>query len=80
MGKLRKIFFNSVFVLLYLSFLTQFIYILVKVGNNDFSQKIGFLGLITIEWLILMTSRFMYRKLGSNNSYSGGNGHGRRFN
>ena len=79
MGKLRKIFFNSVFVLLYTSFLAQFVYILVKVGGTDFSQKLAFLGLISIEWLIIMTARFMYRKVGSNNSYSGNNGH-RRFN
>ena len=80
MGKLRKIFFNSIFVLLYLSFLAQFIYILIRVGRTDLSEKIGFLGLISIEWLILMTARFMYRKVGSNNSYSGGNSHNRRFN
>lgn len=66
LSKFRKIFFNSMFVILYASFLCQLVYILVSKQTLD--TRIFSFGLLSFEWLLLILARYFYRKSNSNNN------------
>ncbi len=73
-GKIKKIFFTGVFGALYISFIAQLVYILGWVVGIE-NKLIG-LGLLSLEWLILIAARYLSKR--SSNSAQHGNGYRRR--
>ncbi len=69
-GKIKKIFFTGVFGILYLSFLAQIIYVLGWVAGID-NKLIG-LGMLTLEWLILIAARYLSKRSSNSAQHSGG--------
>ena len=81
LSKIKKYFFGGVFGALYISFIMQFIYVIVKAFRSDFEGTVFALGLLSLEWLILIAARYLSRKSGSGQGQGrqfGGNGHFRR--
>ena len=73
-GKIKKIFFTGIFGILYLSFIAQLVYVLVWVVGIE--NKLLALGLLTLEWMILIAARYMSKR--SSNSAQHGNNFRRR--
>ena len=73
-GKIKKIFFTGVFGVLYVSFIAQLVYVLGWVVGIE-NKLIG-LGLLTLEWLILIAARYLSKR--SSNSAQHSNGYRRR--
>ena len=69
-GKIKKIFFTGVFGILYLSFLAQIIYVLGWVAGID-NKLIG-LGMLTLEWLVLIAARYLSKRSSNSAQHSGG--------
>ncbi len=74
LSNVKKIFFNGMFVLLYASFVAQFVYIITSIPCED---KIFFLAALTVEWLVLMAARYLVKKSGGQ-PRSGNFNHNRR--
>ncbi|MDW2958565.1 MAG: hypothetical protein R8M37_02030 [Alphaproteobacteria bacterium] len=70
-GKIKKIFFTGVFGALYISFLAQLVYILGWVLGIE-NKLIG-LGLLSLEWLILIAARYLSKRSSNNAQYNGYN-------
>lgn len=68
-GKIKKIFFNGVFGILYVSFGLQLVYVLGWV--NDLDSKAIAMGFIAVEWLVLIAARYLSKK-SSNSANNGG--------
>ncbi len=74
-GKIKKFFFTGVFGVLYISYIAQFVYVLAYVQNlND--QIFG-LAMLSVEWLILISARYLSKK-SSNSAQQRSNNFGRR--
>ncbi len=73
-GKVKKIFFTGVFGVLYVSFLAQLVYTLGWVVGIE--NKLAGLGLLSLEWLILISARYLSKR--SSNSAQHSNGFRRR--
>ena len=73
-GKVKKIFFTGVFGVLYVSFLAQLVYTLGWVVGIE--SKLAGLGLLSLEWLILIAARYLSKR--SSNSAQHSNGFRRR--
>jgi len=74
-GKIKKVFFTGVFGILYISFVAQLIYILVGIKGLD--TKFMAMGFLSLEWLVLISARYLSKKSSNNaqqhnNSYNGG--------
>lgn len=67
-GKIKKVFFTSVFGLLYLSFIAQLVYILGWVPGTG--NKLLYLGFLSLEWLILIAARYLSKRSSNNAQYS----------
>lgn len=64
-GKIKKIFFIGVFGILYVSFIAQLIYVLfLSSANLEF--KMYMLGLLSIEWLVLIAARYLSKRSSNN--------------
>ena len=74
-GKIKKIFFTGVFGALYISYIAQFIYVLAFIENGG-EQIIG-LGLLSVEWLVLIAARYLSKR-SSNSTQNFNNGFRRR--
>lgn len=74
-GKIKKVFFTSVFGVLYLSFIAQFVYVLAYLESVQ-EQVIG-LALLSVEWLVLIAARYLSKR-SSSNAQSHSNGFRRR--
>ncbi len=59
-GKIKKIFFTGVFGVLYVSFVAQLIYVLGWVAGVE--NKFTYLGLLAVEWLVLIAARFLSKR------------------
>ena len=59
-GKVKKVFFTGVFGILYLSFITQLVYILGWV--SDFEAKLMYMALLAFEWLVLISARYLSKR------------------
>lgn len=75
-GKIKKLFFNGVFGLLYISFFAQIVYVLGFV--NEIDKKLIALAILSVEWLVLIAARFLSKKSSNNvqhnnNGYRGNN-------
>lgn len=73
-GKVKKVFFTGVFGILYVSFLAQLVYALVMVPGIE--NKLATVGLLSLEWLILIAARYLSKR--SSNSAQHNNGFRRR--
>ena len=73
-GKIKKVFFTGVFGVLYISFLAQLVYVLGWVAGVD--NKLAGLGLLSLEWLVLIAARYLSKR--SSNSAQHSNGFRRR--
>ena len=75
-NKIKKFFFTGVFGVLYISFSAQLIYVLGWV--NGMETKFTALGFLALEWLILISARYLSKKSSNNAQYSNHNGMHRR--
>lgn len=75
-GKVKKIFFTGVFGVLYVSFVAQLIYVLG--WASSWGERFMYLGLISIEWLVLIAARYLSKKSSNNAQYGGYNNNRRR--
>ena len=69
-GKIKKIFFTGVFGVLYLSYIAQFVYVLTALKNCQ-DQVIG-LALLSVEWLVLISARYLSKRSSNNAQQFGG--------
>ncbi len=67
-GKIKKIFFTGIFGLLYISFIAQLVYILGWVVGIE--NKLLYLGFLTLEWLVLISARYLSKRSSSNAQYN----------
>ena len=67
-GKIKKIFFTGVFGVLYISFIAQLVYVLGWVAGVE-NKLIG-LGLLTLEWLILIAARYLSKRSSNSAQHS----------
>ncbi len=67
-GKVKKVFFTSIFGLLYISFVAQLVYILGWVPGLE--NKLIYLGLLSIEWLVLISARYLSKRSSNNAQYN----------
>ncbi len=76
LSKVKKIFFNATFAALYISFVGQLIYVLTQMPMD---KAVYFLAGLSVEWLVLMSARYVMKKSGGQkfNNF-GGHGRGRR--
>ncbi len=75
-GKVKKVFFTSVFGLLYVSFIAQAVYIIGWVAS--FENKLLYLALLSFEWLVLIAARYLSKRSSNNAQYNGYNNNRRR--
>ena len=69
-GKVKKIFFTGVFGVLYVSFIAQLVYVLGWVAGIE--NKLMMLGLLTLEWMILIAARYLSKRSSNNAQHSNG--------
>jgi hypothetical protein len=67
LSKVKKIFFTSAFGILYVSFVGQLAYAVVRLFA-DVENALMLLGLLSVEWLVLIAARFLSKR-----SAGGGN-------
>lgn len=70
-GKIKKVFFTGIFGLLYISFVTQLVYILGWVAGIE--NKLLYLAMLSIEWLVLIAARYLSKRSSNNAQYNGFN-------
>lgn len=68
-GKIKKVFFTGIFGILYLSFIAQLVYILGWVPGIE--NKLMYLGLLSFEWLVLISARYLSKRSSNNAQYNG---------
>ena len=71
-GKVKKIFFTSMFGILYISFIAQIVYVLGWMPGID--AKLGWMGLLAVEWLVLIAARYLSKRSSNSAQYNGFNG------
>lgn len=69
-GKIKKVFFTGVFGVLYISYIAQFIYVLAFL--TDCETQVISLGLLSLEWLVLIAARYLSKKSSNNAQQFGG--------
>ncbi len=70
-GKVKKVFFTGVFGILYVSFIAQLVYILGWVSGAE--NKLLYLGILSIEWLVLIAARYLSKRSSNTAQYNGFN-------
>ena len=71
-GKVKKVFFSSMFGILYVSFVAQIVYVLGWVNGID--NKLSYMGMLAIEWLVLIAARYLSKRSSNTAQYNGFNG------
>lgn len=71
-GKVKKVFFNGVFGILYVSFIAQMVYVLGFGG--DIEQRLWGLGMLSTEWLVLIAARYLSKRSSNGAQHGGFNG------
>ncbi len=64
LGKVKKVFFSGMFGILYISFVAQLVYVLGWVSMAQ--GKFAFLGLLALEWLVIIAARYLSKRSGGN--------------
>lgn len=67
-GKIKRVFFTGIFGLLYLSFIAQIVYVLGWVAGID--SKLLYLALLSVEWLVLISARYLSKRSSNTAQYS----------
>ena len=68
-GKIKKVFFTGVFGVLYISFIAQLVYVLGWVVGIE--NKLAGLGLLTLEWLVLIAARYLSKRSSNSAQHNG---------
>lgn len=76
-GRIKKVFFTGIFGILYISFVGQLVYILGWM-NTNMDLKLLALAVLSLEWLILISARYLSKKSSNNAQYNGYSGGHRR--
>ncbi len=63
-GKIKKVFFTGMFGVLYISFLAQLVYVLGWLDGIE--NKLVALAVLSIEWLVLISARYLSKRSSSN--------------
>lgn len=71
-GKIKKVFFTGIFGVLYISFVAQIVYVLGWVPGLD--AKLGWMGMLAFEWLVLIAARYLSKRSSNNAQYNNFNG------
>ncbi len=71
-GKVKKVFFTSMFGILYVSFMAQIVYVLGWVNGIDY--KLSYMGMLAVEWLVLIAARYLSKRSSNTAQYNGFNG------
>ncbi len=67
-GKVKKVFFTGVFGILYISFIAQIVYVL---GWGDgIENRLMYLGLLSLEWLVLIAARYLSKRSSNTAQYN----------
>ena len=69
-GKIKKVFFTSVFGVLYVSYIVQFAYVLAML--SECQEKVIGLALLSVEWLVLIAARYLSKRSSNNAQQFGG--------
>ena len=64
LGKIKKLFFSGMFGVLYISFVAQLVYVLGWIAVAE--GKFAFLGLLALEWLVIIAARYLSKRSGNN--------------
>lgn len=67
-GKIKRVFFTGIFGLLYISFIAQIVYVLGWVAGID--SKLLWLALLSFEWLVLISARYLSKRSSNTAQYS----------
>ena len=68
-GKIKKVFFTGVFGVLYISFIAQLVYVLGWVVGIE--NKLAGLGLLALEWLVLIAARYLSKRSSNSAQHNG---------
>lgn len=71
LGKVKKVFFGGMFGLMYISFVAQLVYVLGWVSVEQ--GKFAFLGVLTLEWFLLIAARYLSKRSASGAQHNGFN-------
>lgn len=63
-GKIKKVFFTGMFGVLYISFLAQLVYVLGWLDGIE--NKLVALAVLSVEWLVLISARYLSKRSSSN--------------
>lgn len=69
-GKIKRVFFTGIFGVLYISFLGQLVYILGWLDGVE--NKLVALAALSIEWLVLISARYLSKRSSGNAQQHGG--------
>lgn len=72
-GKVKKVFFTSMFGILYVSFMAQIVYVLGW-AQGGIETKLFYMGMLAMEWLILIAARYLSKRSSNTAQYNGFNG------
>jgi len=71
--KLKTVFFVGTFGVLYISFIAQFVYALTILLGGNYDTGFIVLGLLSVQWLVLIAARYLSKKSASGGrEYNGG--------
>jgi len=76
LGKIKKVFFSGIFGVLYISYIAQFVYVLGWVESIE--TKMYLLAALALEWLILISARYLSKRSSSNQQRQSNGFSGRR--
>jgi len=82
-SKIKKIFFNGVFGILYIAFIAQLVYLVWSLWGQRIGEeayRFDSFGFLILQWLALIAARFLSKKSSSNanREYTGGHNNYRR--
>ena len=60
-GKIKKVFFTGVFGILYISFISQVVYVLAFMNEGCDAMLVAMAGL-SVEWLVLIAARYLSKR------------------
>ncbi len=70
-GKVKKVFFTGMFGILYISFVAQIVYVLGWISGFD--NKLTWMGVLSLEWLVLIAARYLSKRSSTGAQYNGYN-------
>ena len=74
MNKIKSIFFPGVFFILYVAFAVQLVYAIYMLAVRDMFGLLA-MGALSVQWLCLITARFLSKRSASGNPNREPGGH-----